>query len=428
MSSYLRRIYTLPAELEESLAADLLQEGTLGASVETQPDGRLRLIAWFPPPGGGSAAGMRRPTERAVVAIAASPPEAPAPLPPGNWPPLAAPPRAWPPLPAPPRVWPPLPAGVELVAEDVLPDADWMAEYRRRAVPFPVGRTLLIDPREPDDPEPAVTEAAAGAAAVDPAAAGGVAPGASAAGAAAPGATAAGAAAPGHSATGNAAPGATAPGAIGGAAPGATATGGAASGDAAATAAVAGRRLLRLPARTAFGIGSHPSTSLALELLEGAELAGRAVLDAGTGTGILAFAALVWGAAQVVGFDSDPVAAFQARTNSRLNALHPSLFAGRAAALAPRQRQGAAGTFDVVVANVVPEEILPDLADLLPALAAGGELILSGLPAERADEVAARLAALGLTETGRRLDGEWVALQLVRGAGGEAAGRPGARP
>ncbi len=342
MSSYLRRIYTLPAELEESLAADLLQEGTLGASVETQPDGRLRLIAWFPPPPDGGPAGGEH---RAVGAAPAYPPAAPAPVPPG----IRLPPAA------PPRVWPPLPAGVDLVAEDVLPDADWMAEYRRRAVPFPVGRTLLIDPREPDDPGPAeATAVAAGAAAT-----------------------------------------------------------------------AEGRRLLRLPARTAFGIGSHPSTSLALELLEGAELAGRAVLDAGTGTGILAFAALAWGAARVLGFDSDPVAAFQARANSRLNALHPSLFAGRAAALAPRRwRQGAAGSFDVVVANVVPEEILPDLADLLPALAAGGALILSGVPAERADEVAAHLAALGLTETGRRLDGEWVALQLVRGAGG---GRPGAR-
>jgi ribosomal protein L11 methyltransferase len=280
---YLRRVYRLAAELEESLVADLWQAGTLGVSTESEPDGRLRLTAWF------------RPREPAVSP--ASP--------------------AW-----------------ECLSEDEMPDTDWLAEYRRRAVPFPVGRRLLIDPREP--------EAAAPAAAVP-----------------------------------------------------------------------AGRRLLRLPARTAFGIGSHESTALALALLEAADLGGRSVLDVGTGTGILAFAALAWGAARVVGFDTDPVAVAQARANSRLNGLHPRLFAGRAAALAPRGET--AGRFDLVIVNVVPEEILPDLADLLPLLAPRGSLILSGLLAERAAAVAARLAACGLRETGHPLvSGEWTALRWSR--------------
>jgi len=285
--SYLRRVYRLPAELEESLVADLWQAGTLGVSTESEPDGRLRLTAWFEP---------EAPPPAAIEHV----------------------------------------SRISHVSDDELPATDWMAEYRRRAVPFPLGRTLLIDPREP--------EAAETAAAVP-----------------------------------------------------------------------AGRRLLRLPARTAFGIGSHESTALALDLLEAAELAGRAVLDVGTGTGILAFAALAWGAARVVAFDADPVAVLQARANSRLNGLHPLLFAGRAAALTPGCL--AMGMFDVIVVNVVPEEILPDLADLLPLLAPGGALILSGLLAERAAEVAARLAACGLRETGetgRRSSGDWTALRLSR--------------
>ena len=280
--SYLRRVYRLPAELEESLVADLWQAGTLGVSTESEPDGRLRLTAWFEPE---------------------------APPPPGMEHSFH----------------------ISHISDDELPDTDWMAEYRRRALPFLLGRTLLIDPREPEEAETA---------AVVP----------------------------------------------------------------------AGRRLLRLPARTAFGIGSHESTILALELLEDAELTGRAVLDVGTGTGILAFAALTWGAARVVAFDADPVAVLQARANSRLNGLHPLLFAGRAAALSP-------GPFDLVVINVVPEEILPDLADLLPLLAPGGALILSGLLAERAAEVAAWLAACGLLETGetgRLSRGDWTALRLSR--------------
>ena len=285
--SYLRRVYRLPAELEESLVADLWQAGTLGVSTESEPDGRLRLTAWFEP---------EAPPPPGIEHISQI-------------------------------------SHISHISDTEVPDTDWMAEYRRRAVPFPLGRTLLIDPREPEEAE---TPAAV----------------------------------------------------------------------------PAGRRLLRLPARTAFGIGSHESTILALELLEEAELSGRAVLDVGTGTGILAFAALAWGAARVVAFDADPVAVLQARTNSRLNRLHPLLFAGRAAALAP-------GPFDLVIVNVVPEEILPDLADLLPLLAPGGALVLSGLLTERAPEVAARLAACGLRETGetgRQSRGDWTALRLSREA------------
>jgi ribosomal protein L11 methyltransferase len=296
---YLRRVYRLPAELEEILVADLWLAGTLGVSTETEPDGRLRLTAYFTAPAAGLAG--ERP---------ASPEGAAAPG--------------------------PAPRRVECLVEDELPEADWMAEYRRRTRPFTLGRALVVDPREPETPE--------GAAGVD--------------------------------------------GEEGRALP-------------------PGRRLLRLPARTAFGTGSHESTALAIELLEEAELTGRAVLDVGTGTGVLAFAALTWGAARVVGFDADPAAAFQARSNSRLNALYPRLFAGRPAALAPRPG------FDLVVVNVVPEQILPEIADLLAALRPGGSLILSGLLAERVTEALALLATLGFAEAGRRQAGEWVALLLA---------------
>jgi ribosomal protein L11 methyltransferase len=183
-------------------------------------------------------------------------------------------------------------------------------------------------------------------------------------------------------------------------------------------AAVAQRRLLRLPARTAFGVGSHESTSLAIELLEAEDLRGLRVLDVGTGTGILAFAALAWGAAAAVAFDADPVAAFQARINSRLNDLRPLLFAGRAAALAPLAKAAARGGaaaagFDLVLVNVVPEQILPDLGDLLPAFGPAGGIILSGLLAARAPEIAAHFAALGFAEVDSRQAGEWTALRLA---------------
>ncbi len=346
--SYLRRIYRLPAELEEALVADLWLAGTLGVATETEADGRLRLTAWFE----RTAAAVELPARARLPA---------SPAPPG--------PQA-------------LPAGtslVELLAEDEPPQTDWMAEYRRRARPFRLGRSLVVDPREPEqDGSPAVGLDGAMASA-DPAAPGGQAMAGSP-----------------ESAMASRDPAPPA----------------GSREVAATTASGRRRRLLRLPARTAFGTGSHESTRLAIELLETAELAGGAVLDVGTGTGILAFAALAWGAARVVGFDADTVAAFQARANSRLNGLQPRLFAGRLAAVAPRL--AAAARFDVAVVNVVPEQILPEIEDLLPALSPGAVVILSGLLAERAAEVSARLAALGLIESRRRQAGEWAALELVK--------------
>ncbi len=165
-----------------------------------------------------------------------------------------------------------------------------------------------------------------------------------------------------------------------------------------------GRRLLRLPARGAFGIGSHESTRLAVELLEEIPLEGKTVLDVGTGTGILAFAALERGARSAVGYDNDPAAPFYARDNGRSNGFRVGLFAGGAAAL------GEGARFDLALANVVPEQILPDL----PAIAwrVAGGMVLSGILAERGEEMLAAARGLGFTERARRTAGEWIAFYL----------------
>ena len=140
---HLRRIYLLPPDLEDAAVAVLWMAGTLGVQSSTTADGRLRLEAWFPLESG--------PFDDSLKMI----------------------------------------PGVDLEIADTIPDADWFATWRERAQPFPVGRSLYLDPREPEDKAPKVPE---------------------------------------------------------------------------------GRRLLRLPARAAFGTGSHESTSLALELLEDTDL------------------------------------------------------------------------------------------------------------------------------------------------------------
>lgn len=176
----------------------------------------------------------------------------------------------------------------------------------------------------------------------------------------------------------------------------------------------AGRKLLLLPARAAFGTGSHESTSLVLGLLESMDLGGRRVLDVGTGTGVLSFASLLFGAGRAVGFDLDPAAPFHALENRRLNDLHPLLFVGRLAALRPELP--AALRFDLALVNVVPEQILPEMPALARLLRPGGEAVLSGILAERGRAVLDRMRALGFTERDRRTAGDWVAFRMALAA------------
>ena len=272
---YRRLLFLLPPDLEDALVTELWLAGTQGVQSLPGDDGRLRVEAYFP--AGEDDLGIA------------------------------------------------LPAAVELAADEVLPDADWFAGWREQARPFAVGRTLFVDPREPEEGQEEVP---------------------------------------------------------------------------------AGRTLLRLPARAAFGTGSHESTALALELLEDAAVAGRRVLDVGTGTGVLAFAALLAGARSVVGFDVDPASPFHARDNCAFNDLHPSLFAGRLGALRERP------LFDLALVNVVPEQILPEMPALVRLLRRGAEAILSGILAERGRQVLDRMRGLGFVERDRRTAGDWIAFRV----------------
>jgi ribosomal protein L11 methyltransferase len=144
----------------------------------------------------------------------------------------------------------------------------------------------------------------------------------------------------------------------------------------------------------AFGTGGHASTRLALALLDALEregLEGARVLDAGTGSGVLALAALRLGAASALGFDLDPVAVREARANAERNGLAQQLrlFAGPIAALR-------ATGFDLVLANLLRTELVPILPALGAALRPRGRAVLSGLLASERDAVAAALASHGL--------------------------------
>jgi ribosomal protein L11 methyltransferase len=170
-----------------------------------------------------------------------------------------------------------------------------------------------------------------------------------------------------------------------------------------------GRILLRIPARSAFGTGSHASTRLALRLLERLPLAGAAVLDVGTGSGVLALAALALGAARAVGLDVDLAAALLAGQHARLNHLLAARFwAGALDALSPAARFGA------VLVNALPHEVLPEAPRLAAAAAPGGRLLVSGVLASEAEVSLAAWARQGFSPVDALAEEEWVAWTLAR--------------
>jgi ribosomal protein L11 methyltransferase len=139
--------------------------------------------------------------------------------------------------------------------------------------------------------------------------------------------------------------------------------------------------VLELDPGLAFGTGSHATTAMCLEWLDGAPLTGGRVLDYGCGSGILALAALKLGAASACGFDIDP----QALRATRENALRNDLSGRLTIAADPAAIRG---PFDVVLANI----LAGPLVALAPALAGhctrGGSIVLAGLLDAQAPEVA----------------------------------------
>ena len=176
--------------------------------------------------------------------------------------------------------------------------------------------------------------------------------------------------------------------------------------------ATASRFVLEIPARTAFGVGSHESTRLAYELLEATPLAGRSVLDVGCGSGILAMAALRLGARRAVGFDFDPAAALLAGQYARHNGIAAEFFLGTVAALA-----SASERFDVVVLNVLPHEIADELGEVVARLSPAGELLVSGVLAVEAPGVIEAVAVRGCTHEGSIEAGEWAGLRFAKRSG-----------
>jgi len=161
--------------------------------------------------------------------------------------------------------------------------------------------------------------------------------------------------------------------------------------------------------KMAFGTGHHSTTSLILERLLDLDLDGRAVIDMGTGTGILAILAAMRGAAPVTGIEIDGFAYTNALENVALNG-HPEirLINGDASAL------GDVEASDVFIANINRNVITADIGSYARKLVPGGTMLLSGFYVEDIPVVAAAAAAEGLDQVSYTEHDRWACLQLVR--------------
>jgi ribosomal protein L11 methyltransferase len=173
--------------------------------------------------------------------------------------------------------------------------------------------------------------------------------------------------------------------------------------------------VIELDPGMAFGTGLHPSTRLCIAALEEHVAPGDAVLDVGTGSGVLAIVAYKLGAMMILATDIDPIAIDVANENATRNHVPLNTQPGITV------QQGSvpsvmAGQFDVVVANILAE-VLAKLFDaeygyppLAEPLKPGGLLILAGIIEERAGLVIDAAQRHGCTLIGRKQEGDWVAL------------------
>ena len=177
-----------------------------------------------------------------------------------------------------------------------------------------------------------------------------------------------------------------------------------------------------IDASQAFGTGGHDTTAGCLSMLDRLARRGgaaRNIADIGTGTGLLAFAAMtLWPRARVIASDIDPASILVTRDNTAINGVPLGRGGGRLAlAVAPgtdhpsiRHR----APYDLVIANILAGPLITLAPDIAAATAPGGHAILAGLIARQMEPVLAAYRAQGFRLAGRGGSAEWPCLLLVK--------------
>lgn len=181
-----------------------------------------------------------------------------------------------------------------------------------------------------------------------------------------------------------------------------------------------GATALRIEAGRAFGTGTHETTSGCLMTLDAMRARGeivRNLVDIGTGTGLLAFAAMhLWPRAYAAASDIDPVAVEVTRENAAVNGVTLGHQPGELAlAAAPGMEHPlliGRAPYDLIIANVLAGPLIDLAPTLSAALAEGGTLIVAGLLHTQAERVADAYRRQGLRLAGRTPMGDWPTLRL----------------
>jgi ribosomal protein L11 methyltransferase len=182
-----------------------------------------------------------------------------------------------------------------------------------------------------------------------------------------------------------------------------------------------GARALRIDAGLAFGTGGHATTAGCLAMLDALARRGRRfrnIADIGSGTGVLAFAALhLWPRAAMLASDIDPISVEVLRVNAAMNGFATGHARGRILGIAAAGTDAAAirhrAPYDLLIANILAGPLITLAPDFAAATRPGSHLLLAGLIAALEQAVLAAYRAQGFRLAARR-GGDWPVLLLVR--------------
>lgn len=173
---------------------------------------------------------------------------------------------------------------------------------------------------------------------------------------------------------------------------------------------------LLLDPRDAFGDGRHPTTRQCARFLEqllkgqsAEDLASLTLLDAGTGTGILAIIASLMGVEQIDAVDIEQESVERTAQNCRLNGVE-----GMKIACSDIAGFKGKKSYDIICANLLTEIILKNITHLTALLKVGGKLIISGISAEWGAQVESAAQAAGLLQLDKTIEDNWCCYLFTR--------------
>lgn len=173
----------------------------------------------------------------------------------------------------------------------------------------------------------------------------------------------------------------------------------------------AGKKILHIDPGTAFGTGMHETTQLCIRQIKKYVTPETKLLDVGTGSGILAILAIMYGAKHGVGTDLDPCAVDAVRENMEANGIDPAAFQmmiGNIITDEEVQKKVGFGCYDIVAANILADVLVPLTPVIVNQLKPGGVYITSGIIHDKEPVVVEAVKNAGLELVEVTCQGEWV--------------------